>query len=340
MAGFVLSEGLTIGYVMLISTGLYRVLPHLVKTGIPIQFLISPLLFLYVSAITEPEFRFTKKMILHFLPSFLSIMYLVPFFLESAEAKVAFVQRTVSPGVPSSAEEWTIWIYFQASLWVYSILSFRKYRQYRLRVREMVSNMSCYGWNWLRIFIVFIQSMLSSYLVVDVLMLKGIPWVAFYPFISVSAAGCMIFLGWRGFLRLDYLPLPPEEKIHAPLVQERSKEEWESLFDQILQATRRRALFRSSELSLPELAKTLGYSRTELSRIVNLGGKTNFCDFINKLRVEDMRHRLEAAGRNRLDILQAAFESGFNSKSAFHAAFKKWTGVTPSLYQRRVSSDS
>ena len=67
-------------------------------------------------------------------------------------------------------------------------------------------------------------------------------------------------------------------------------------------------------------------------RIINLGGGLNFYDFINRLRVEDACRRLVAGEGS--SILDAALDSGFNSKSTFHEAFKKWTGTTPSAYRR------
>ena len=334
LAGLVLSAGLSICYEVLFPTGLYRVLPHLVKIYIPPQFLFGPLLFFYVSALTEQGFRFTKRMILHFLPFFLSLLYLLPFFLQPAEAKIAFVQTTVTSAKPSNAEEWTIWLYLQASLWVYSILSLLKYRQYRRKVQDTVSNLSRYAWNWLFIFLVCVQVMLSSVLVVDILMLKGIPLVAFNPFISVSLTGSIVFLGWRGLLRLDYILPPHEEDARASSSLEISEEKCASHFALIVQTMRRDELYRSPELTLPDLAETLGYSKNELSRIINYGGKVNFHDFVNKLRVEDVQRRLRTDTGDPPNILQMAFDAGFNSKSAFHASFKKWTGMSPSRYKQ------
>jgi AraC-like DNA-binding protein len=336
LAGLVLSSGLAVFYQVLFPTGLYRILPHLAKIYIPTQFLIGPLLFLYVSALTEPGFRFTKRTILHFLPFALSLIYLAPFFAETAEAKIAFARTMVSPIEPSSAEEWTIWLYVQASLWVYSILSLRKYGQYRRRIKDAVSNLSRYAWNWLLGFLICIQLMLVSFLVVDILMLEGIPLVAFNPFISVLMTASIVFLGWRGMLRLEHISPPPEKETGASSSPKISEEECEAHFALIVEATRRDGLFRSSELTLSELAETLGYSRNEFSRIINGGGKMNFNDFVNMLRVEDVRHRLEAAAGDKPNILQMASEAGFNSKSVFNSAFKKWTGTTPSLYRMRA----
>jgi AraC-like DNA-binding protein len=336
LAGFVLSNGISICYETLFPTGLYRVLPQLIKIYIPTQFLIGPWLFLYVSAITEPRFRFTKATFIHFLPFLLTILYLAPFFLEPAAAKIAFVEATVSSAIPSRPEEWLIWIGVQASLWTYTILSLRKCMRYRRLVRENVSNISRYALNWLFVFLIFVLIILISFLAIDALMLSGIPLVAFNPFISISMTVSIVYLGWRGLLRFEYIFPAGDERNQTPPVQERKADEYAALFAEIMEAVRRDKLFRSPELTLPELAMTLGVSRTELSRIINLGGDMNFYDFINKLRVEDVQRRLESADDKCLSILQAALDSGFNTKSTFQASFKKWTGLTPSLYRKQA----
>jgi len=337
LAGFVLFSGLSISYQVLFPTGLYRILPHFVKTYIPPQLLIGPLLFLYVSAITDPDFHFSRRMILHFLPFLLSLVYLAPFFAQSAAAKITFVQTTVSSVVPSRSEEWVFWLSMQASLCAYSFLSLRQYRRYRLRIQEMASNTARYAWNWLLYFLLCICLLLFSFLVVDFFMLRGVPLVAFNPFISLALTGSIVFLGWHGLLRLDYI-LPTAEMEPQPVptpVPEENSEELKAFFDQVLARTCRDALFRMPDLTLPELANKLGYSRTELSRIVNVGGAMSFYDFINKLRVEDVQRALNIAGGKSSGILQLAFDSGFSTSSTFYSAFKKWTGTTPSLYKKK-----
>lgn len=253
---------------------------------------------MYVSALTEADFRFTRPSLLHFLPFIASLAYLLPFFLQSAAAKIAFVEAEVSPNLPSRAEEWIIWLYVQGSLWAYSILSLRKYRQYRQRLEDTVSSLHRYAWNWLLAFLVSVLAM----------------------------------------LRLDYISSAQEEKAKPGLAREREGPEWGAVFEDVAAAARRGSLFRSAELTLPELAEKLGYSRTELSRIINLGGNMNFYDFINKLRVEDVRNRLENEAESKASILEVAFDSGFNTKSTFHASFKKWTGLTPSLYRKQAAA--
>lgn len=366
LACLVLASGASICYQVLFPTGLFRTLPHLIKAYIPPQFLIGPLLYLYVRAISEPSFALRRRDGLHFLPFAASLAYLAPFLLGSGAEKIAFVESMVTPESPSSAEEWVVWIAAQASLWIYALLAARVFRAYRRRLRDAASNLAPYARNWLFVFLVSVFALLAGFLGVTFSMLRGTPLVAFNPFISTSLTAGILFLGWRGMLRLDYISMDaPSADASVPggamesaldrkpangasagarvaastasIAADGAAEAEIARFEAVKAEVARRRLYRTSDLTLPELASALGYSRTDLSRVINLGGGMNFYDFINRLRVDDVRRRLES-GEGESNVLELAFDAGFNAKSTFHSSFKRWTGATPSGYRRDASA--
>jgi len=99
-------------------------------------------------------------------------------------------------------------------------------------------------------------------------------------------------------------------------------------------------LHRQPHLTLSDLADRTEKSEREVSRLINLVGKRNFCDYINALRVEDAVSLLAADNAAERTILDLAFEVGFTSKSTFNAVFKKETGLTPSEYRRQADQDA
>jgi len=86
-------------------------------------------------------------------------------------------------------------------------------------------------------------------------------------------------------------------------------------------------------LTLGDLARELGTNTSYLSRVINDSFSSNFSQFINEFRIREARQMLTNKEFNNLSIEGIARSVGFNSKSAFNAAFKKVTGVTPSFYQ-------
>ncbi|MDY8135098.1 helix-turn-helix domain-containing protein [Aquimarina sp. 2201CG5-10] len=95
-------------------------------------------------------------------------------------------------------------------------------------------------------------------------------------------------------------------------------------------------LYRDPNLGLESVAKRLKISSNYLSQLVNKLTDQNFADYINSFRVEDAKSKLRNTNFINYTIVSIALEAGFNSKSTFYSAFKKITGVSPSIY-RKVS---
>ena len=87
--------------------------------------------------------------------------------------------------------------------------------------------------------------------------------------------------------------------------------------------------YQDGNLTLFELAKQFDCSPAQLSGIINQQGKTNFFDFVNTFRVEEVKTRIQNKEYTNKTLLAIAFDSGFNSKASFNRVFKNMTGMTP-----------
>jgi ABC-type antimicrobial peptide transport system permease subunit len=61
--------------------------------------------------------------------------------------------------------------------------------------------------------------------------------------------------------------------------------------------------------------------------------KKSFNDFINEYRILDVITKMQDPAYDRITILGIAYDSGFNSKSAFHRVFREKTGTSPAEYK-------
>ena len=86
------------------------------------------------------------------------------------------------------------------------------------------------------------------------------------------------------------------------------------------------------EISLKSLAEKLSVNRNTLSKAININGGMNFNDFINKRRVQEAKNRLLNVEYANYTIEAIGQSVGFNSKSAFYAAFKKHAQTSPSSF--------
>jgi len=97
-------------------------------------------------------------------------------------------------------------------------------------------------------------------------------------------------------------------------------------------------VYLESDLTMLRLSTMVNCSINHLSQAVNSGFGMSFFDFLNRYRIEDAKDILGQQDSTSTAILDVSFAVGFNSNSAFYAAFKKATGQTPAQYRRTHSA--
>lgn len=90
-------------------------------------------------------------------------------------------------------------------------------------------------------------------------------------------------------------------------------------------------------LSLNKLASISGIPSYRLTKVLKQSLESNFYDYINGFRVENVKRLLDEGHAESFSILGIASESGFNSKASFNRIFKKLTGMTPTAYLKSLS---
>jgi len=93
-------------------------------------------------------------------------------------------------------------------------------------------------------------------------------------------------------------------------------------------------LYKSSSLTLNQLSEQLGEPSYKISIALKKKYNKKFPELINSLRISDVKNQLTDGKSASMKIESIAFDVGFNSLSSFNAAFKKFEGVTPSIYKK------
>lgn len=99
-------------------------------------------------------------------------------------------------------------------------------------------------------------------------------------------------------------------------------------------AMEQQQLYLRTDLSLPQLAQIVGCSVNHLSQVINAGLGMSFFDYVNGYRVALAKQWLANPARSDVPVLDIAYAVGFNSSSAFYAAFRKAVGQTPAEFRR------
>lgn len=86
------------------------------------------------------------------------------------------------------------------------------------------------------------------------------------------------------------------------------------------------------DLDLPRVAAETGYTRNQISFLLNQVLGMSFYQYLTHKRLQHLLAALDRGHDGRIDTL--AFDAGFNSLSAFYRAFRQATGRSPSAYTR------
>ncbi len=96
-------------------------------------------------------------------------------------------------------------------------------------------------------------------------------------------------------------------------------------------------LYRNEDISLNILSAHLKIEPYQLSQVINENLNMNFSTFINGFRIDEAR-RLLVNEKDRT-IFSIAYTVGFNSPAPFYEWFHKLTGLSPSKYRKKHSSN-
>jgi len=94
--------------------------------------------------------------------------------------------------------------------------------------------------------------------------------------------------------------------------------------------------FTNNLASLSGLSKQLSESSHHVSQVINEKLNKNFFDLLATYRVEYAKKLILEDEEIKLTVEELAELVGYNSKSSFNIAFKKYTSKTPSEYRKSL----
>lgn len=335
-----ISYSLSILHFFLDRSGLYSQVPHLMRIGLPVLFLFGPLFYFYVKVLTDRTIVLRLRDLLHAIPFLLFVVAMVPFYLSSREEKLMEIGRlktfATEPGflVVATIQVLHIFAYMIA---VRGILS-----QYDQKIRNTKSSLEQINLRWLRTGTTLYLVVFGFILLLTTLQAFGVPTVELYNIsIPLIVTAIIYGLGYMG-LRQPEIFSPAEEMAAG------KKYEKSTLTPELVREYAGRVKghvetqkpYLNSELTLPGLAELVGIPAYQLSQVINESLGANFFDFINGYRVEEAKRLFKDPSKSAYTILAIAEEAGFNSKSAFNASFKRFTGQTPSEFRQNLQKSN
>lgn len=342
-----------------VSVGLYGFTMNMfaeapiLTTGVISTFLLhGPFMYLYVSDMTSDAKPFAKKKLLHFAPFVLFVFYLVISSMFPEYSRGISVDH--SPDLPAPPFLFVLFLIATAvSGPIYFVLAFNKYR----KLKQSSENFSARDINleWLGKLITTFGVVWTIFIIIAVIHhvfhLFSMMFCTNGLFLSLS--GFIILIGYYGLNQRevfvsyeDYVDNKKTTSTSIPSELNDTKNdednneavdsEYEKCFNLISSYMDEKQPYLDPDITLPKLADQLEVPAHQLSQVINEIYKRNFFDFINNYRVEEVKRKIKDEEFKNYSLLAIAFDSGFNSKSAFNRVFKKMTTMTPSQYRNSL----
>jgi len=91
--------------------------------------------------------------------------------------------------------------------------------------------------------------------------------------------------------------------------------------------------YLNNRANLPDLSKKIGWASHHVSQVINEKLDKSFFEWIAEQRIQKVCELLKVEENSRITIEDLAERVGYNSKSSFNKAFKRYTKQTPSQYR-------
>jgi AraC-like DNA-binding protein len=319
-----------------IDINLIKLYPLLNYVFIPCHWLILPMFYFYIEKFTGNSSTSWLKKTLLITPFFIVLAIHISQVLYKIFINESYI-------IPSHFKR-DIYIYIEFFSFVFNItiilLTYKKIKLYEsdhsitykelkpetkwLKELIFIGLTICICW-LIALLIVVIYDLNKSYV--------------FYPmWIGIST-----LVYWMGYIGLSKSQLL-EERI--ALRQQRENIVKEKIipkkttatietYKKLNNAIESKKLYLNPELNIEGLAKELDLKANTISQLINQNTDYNFNDYINSLRVEDVKKMLEHPDYANYTIVAIGLEAGFNSKASFYRVFKKFEGMTPSEYLKK-----
>jgi AraC-like DNA-binding protein len=290
----------------------------------PSQFLIVPLVWLYIRKHLSGNYRFDLRESIHFLPFLIVLTYII--------LPVSSRFESFSPYPLSSILLWVLLV-IQAIFYMY--FSMKLIVKVRDDLSNHLSSFKGLDLKWIQSFFHLFVALYTGYFIILVLIVH---FNAFQEVRIILSAAFMLLIWIIGFRALRKERTIPQT-LSVKTMELLDSGQVKSLVKKLDSIMVKEKIYLNPELTLNDLTEELNSTRNEISWVLNNSIGKNFYNYVNEFRVLEVIGLMKDQKRDYQKILALAFDAGFNSKPAFNAVFKKNTGKTPSEYRKDLKKE-
>ena len=307
----------------------------------------GPFLYLYISALVNVKPHFDRKNLLHFVPILIFNLFLLTssLFPEISEG----IRLDHLEGGHQTPFIFNFFLSVTVlSGPVYILLSIKLFKKLDLVIFNNFSKSENVSLDWLRKLVYTFGAVWTILMVFTTIhhAFELFSWTFCTNGLFFALSLFVILIGYYGLKQKEIFIQYPDlntgyitesrKKYAGALLNEENMERYAIKLKEYLHLEKP---YLDADLTLPALAEKLDLPSHLVSRVINEKFGQHFFDFINQYRVEEVKSKITSSEYNHLSLLGIAFESGFNTKSAFNRVFKKMTTQTPSEFKRQLIKD-
>ena len=331
ISAFVLINALFIFHIFLFVTNLKFRTPHVLYMSAISIYLYGPLIYFYFKRVTL-NYKFKTLDLLHLVPTIAILIVFIPVFLLSGQEKMNIL---LGVGVLDTRPYLIITVSTKIlSLLVYGVLLLRLL----IKSKEQIKLFSPALQRWMINLVFFVEVYVVSYLVYGILIMKVDPNYGLLFNLQVSVIASMVlYIGYISYLRPNMFAIDPvvrailakgKKYTKSSLTPSYSKE----LKEKLIYLLETEKIYKRNNINLDFLSQRLDTTRHNASQVINENFNVSFFELINTYRIEEALEILKNDTDKKMNIIEVAYEVGFNNKVSFNKSFKKHLSQTPSQY--------
>ena len=341
---------------VLIIYGIIIDAPYLYKITAPINFLLPPIVYLYVRVMLFNKQKLKILDFLHIIPFLLVLINYLPFYLLPISNKKDIIQELfkdintsykIQVGYLSEyiinifrILQNLIYLIFQWKL----IITFNKQNK-NIEVEKQINNVI----KWLRIFTSLSTISLFAFMLLafTALVFQDIYADGFiFHLPDYIFASCFFIIStyllthpsiFAGLPFIKYKQTPStlilNQTDYIPYIEQ----DYSIEIALILDYFKTKKPYLKKGLNISQLAVEINISTRLISFIINQHFEMRFNDFINKYRVSYIKEKINEKYLDSFTLNSLASEAGFSNLTTFIAAFKKIENCTPSEYLLKIN---
>ncbi len=308
--------------------------PYVIRE--PFVLLLGPLLLFYVRKVFGIT-PFRSIDMIHFVP--LLLFFLVPAVDGILGPESGYSRFIYEYSVPISL---CVWAFIVAQYGFYWWRIVHLLHANLLAVESEFSSLEGRTLSWMKSFLHIFGILFVLLALTVVVAIHTIHYDAVDTIVAVGLSCVVFVLGYEGLFQEEVFSTTtglagtrdPERRRPAKSAEESAVDA--QLSERLITHFETQKPYLDEGLTLTSLAAQLNTTRNQLSAVINAKSGGNFYVFVNRYRVDEVKRLIADPKNKNFTILTLAYQAGFPSKSSFQEIFKKFTGMTPSEYQRSI----